>query len=183
LKIYLSKLHSGVHDFERPYSVITKVVFLDFDGVLLPDPDAHAQAQNGMNSSNYLSSVVFNPLCVSNLLHLLNKTGAEIVLSTSWADGHSLSDLSNCLMRNGIDPTLIFDYDDPGEKTYMTPRDPKYNRGEEVRAWLTEHTEIQQWVALDDNPSIMLLRERVVRTNPSRGFDRAALQKAMSFLT
>lgn len=163
--------------------MVTKIVFLDFDGVLLPDPMAQQQTNDGMNSSNYLETVAFDPACVSNLNHLLHKTDAEIVLSTSWAKGHSISQLSNCLLRNGIDPTRIFEYDDPGDGNWMTPRDRGFNRGEEIREWLQAHPEIQQWAALDDNSTVMLLRRNFVRTNPTRGFDKHCLQTALSFLT
>ncbi len=160
---------------------MTKIVFLDFDGVLLPDPDARAQAEKGLTQSNYLATVVFNPLCVANLLSLVKSQHCEIVLSTSWAAGNSMSQLSNCLMRNGIDPTLIFEYDDPGEKNYMTPRDSTI-RGEQIQSWLREHPEITQWVAIDDDSTVLLLKQNFVRTNPSLGFDKVALQKSLAIL-
>jgi hypothetical protein len=162
---------------------MTKIVFLDFDGVLLPDPDARTQAERGLTQSNYLTKVLFNPTCVANLNSLLHATHAEIVLSTSWASGHSLSELSNCLLRNGIDPTAIFEYDDPGEGNWMTPRATTFNRGEEIQHWLEQHPEISTWVALDDNPSILYLKTNYVRTHPSRGFDKSSLNKAQTILS
>lgn len=162
---------------------MTKIVFLDFDGVLLPDPDAREQAAQGLTTNNYLSKVVFNPSCVNNFNALLKATHAEIVLSTSWADGHSVSEISNCLMRNGIDPSCIFEYDDPSEGNYMTPRQQGSNRGQEVLDWTLDHPEIDTWVAIDDNPAILYLKTNYVRTHPDHGFDKASLAKALSILT
>jgi hypothetical protein len=163
--------------------VVTKIVFLDFDGVLVPDVDAQQQTNSGLTHANYLSTVAFNPICVGNLNQLLHTTHAEVVLSTSWAKGHSISQLSNCLMRNGIDPSNIFEYDDPSENSYMTPRNKAYNRGEEIGAWLRAHPEITQWVAIDDDSTVLHLRTNFVRTNPRAGFDAASLQKALKILT
>jgi hypothetical protein len=161
---------------------MTKIVFLDFDGVLLPDPDAREQANQGLNTSNYLQKVVFNPICVANLNHLLQTTHAEIVLSTSWADGHSISELSHCLMRNGIDPSCIFEYDDPGESNYMTPRSTISNRGQEIQNWINNHPEISSWVAIDDNAAILYLKSNYVRTHPDHGFNKQCLEKAQTIL-
>jgi len=161
---------------------MTKIVFLDFDGVLLPDPDARAQAVEGLSTSNYLQKVIFNTNCVANLNQLLKQSHAEIVLSTSWADGNSISALSNCLLRNGIDPSCIFEYDDPSEGNYMTPRQQGSNRGQEVLNWLSDHPEINTWVAIDDNPAILYLKTNYVRTHPDHGLDKDGVSKALSFL-
>ena len=161
---------------------MTKIIFLDFDGVLLTDPQAQTQSDNGLTRDNYLKKVVFDRECVNNLNALLLASGAEIVLSTSWALGHSISDLSNCLMRNGIDPGRLFEYDDPGERAYMTPRKMSSGRSTEIGWWLEKHPEIERWVAIDDDPSILHLKKGIVRTNPRVGFDRAALSRATAIL-
>ena len=162
---------------------MTKIIFLDFDGVLLTDQDAQDQSDNnGLTRDNYLEKVVFNQDCINNLNALLLASDAEIVLSTSWALGHSISDLSHCLMRNGIDPGRLFEYDDPGDRGYMTPRKMSSGRSTEIGWWLEEHPEIERWVAIDDDASILHLKTNIVRTNPRLGFDRAALSRATSIL-
>ena len=161
---------------------MTKIIFLDFDGVLLPDNVAVEQANQGLTVGNYLQTVKFDADCVNNLNALLLASGAEIVLSTSWARGHSISDLGNCLMRNGIDPGRLFEYDDPGERAYMTPRNMSSGRSSEIGWWLDAHPEIDKWVAIDDDPSVLHLKDHAVRTNPTVGFDKSALSRAVNIL-
>lgn len=160
---------------------MTKIIFLDFDGVLLPDNQAVDQSNQGLTMSNYLSTVEFDRDCVLHLNALLLASHAEIVLSTSWAQGHSIGDLSNCLMRNGIDPGHLFEYDDPSEKAYMTPRSSS-SRSKQIEDWIAQHPEVNNWVALDDDSSVLHLGAHSVRTNPARGFDSEALNKAVKIL-
>lgn len=161
---------------------MTKVIFLDFDGVLLSDGMALVQSEAGLTHDNYLDRVEFDSDCVANLNSLLASSGAQIVLSTSWAQGNSFSSLSNCLLRNGIDSSLVWESDDPGEGSYMTPRNQGNHRGFEIAEWIDQHPEITVWCAIDDQPSIRVLGKHAVITDPARGFDKAALRKAQQIL-
>ena len=162
---------------------MTKVIFLDFDGVLLPDPLALKQTQeNGLTKDNYLEQVEFDPECVANLNKIIAVTHAEIVLSTSWAMGNSISKLGNCLLRNGIDPSNIFGYDDPNHGGWRTPRKMSSLRSDEIGWWISEHPEITEWVAIDDDPSILHLKTNYVRTNPAIGLNADAGSKAIAIL-
>lgn len=157
---------------------MTKVIFLDFDGVLLSDGMALVQSEAGLTHENYLERVEFDSDCVTNLNSLLGSSGAQLVLSTSWAQGNSFSSLSNCLLRNGIDSSLVWESNDPSEGSYMTPRDQGNHRGFEIASWIEQHPEIVGWCAIDDRRDISVLGSHAVITDPSRGFDQAALQRA-----
>lgn len=162
---------------------MTKILFLDFDGVLLPDQLALRQTQeNALNKDNYLEIVEFDQHCVDNLNKIIAATHAEIVLSTSWAMGNSISKLSNCLLRNGIDPSNIFEYDDPIHGSWMTPRKMSSLRSNEIGWWIANHPEISNWVAIDDDPSILHLKTNYVRTNPAIGLSEEAVTKAIAIL-
>ena len=162
---------------------MSKVVFLDFDGVLLPDPLAQAQTESGLTFNNYLEKVQFDTSCVDNLLKLVHDVEAEIVLSTSWALGHSLSELGNCLRRNGIDPGLIWSYDDPSSLDWMTPRRLTSNRAQEIQWWMYNHADVSDWCAIDDLSVIGQLAPHAVITDPTLGFDDASLQKALAIMS
>ena len=161
---------------------MSKVIFLDFDGVLLTDRAAQQQTNRGLTVQNYLQTVVFDSHCVSRLNQLIEHTDAQLVLSTSWADGHSFSSLANCLMRNGIDPGHIWEYDDPSQAAWMTPRTGSSNRAREITSWLDAHPEITDWCAIDDRSEIDQLGARAVKTDPTKGFDSAALSQAVKIL-
>ena len=162
---------------------MTKVIFLDFDGVLLPDGVAVKQAhENGLTKNNYLEQVEFDPECVANLNKIIAATHAEIVLSTSWAMGNPIAKLSNCLLRNGIDPSNIFEYDSPSQGGWITPRKMSSQRSNEIGWWIDEHPEITEWVAIDDDPSILHLKTNYVRTNPAIGLNAEAETTAITIL-
>lgn len=158
------------------------IVFLDFDGVLLPDSSALEQSQQGLTVNNYLDQVVFGAECVINLNHILEQTHAEIVLSTSWALGHPLSELATCLDRNNIDSSRIFEYEDPSLYNYMTPRKFSSNRAQEIAWWLEDHTDISNWVALDDMQVIRRLGPRSIITDPTIGLTKTDAAKAIAIL-
>lgn len=161
---------------------LTKILFLDFDGVLLPDPLAQEQANQGLTHANYLDKVVFDHQCVSNLMHILNTTQAEIVLSTSWAMGHSFSQITSCLERNGISTEHVFEWEDPSERSYMTPRKLSSHRVNEIHRWLADHPEITNWVAVDDITGIASLGPRAIVTDPTVGLSHSDAAKAIAML-
>lgn len=164
-------------------SQLSKVIFLDFDGVLLTDSAAQQQTNQGVTMQTYLQKVEFDRDCVSNLNQLVDRTGAQLVLSTSWAEGNSFSSVANCLMRNGIDPGHIWEYDDPSEHSWMTPRSSTDNRALQIAEWLKLHPEVNTWCAIDDRSEIAQLGPAAVITDPQRGLDSAALKKALSLLS
>ncbi len=161
---------------------MTKILFLDFDGVLLPDPLAQEQANQGLTHANYLDKVVFDHQCVSNLMHILNTTQTEIVLSTSWAMGHSFSQITSCLERNGISTEHVFEWEDPSERSYMTPRKLSSHRVNEIHRWLADHPEITNWVAVDDITGIASLGPRAIVTDPTVGLSHSDAAKAIAML-
>lgn len=158
------------------------IIFLDFDGVLLSDPSALQQSQQGLTHANYLEKVVFDPGCVNNLNHILTQTHAQIVLSTSWALGHPLSSLADCLDRNNINSSRIFEYEDPSLANYMTPRKFTSNRANEIGWWLEDHADISNWVALDDMQIIRQLGPRSIVTDPTIGLTKTDVAKAVAIL-
>ena len=156
------------------------IIFLDFDGVMLTDPNAVSQ---NLTHSNYLTTAKFDTECVENLLDLIHSTGAEIVLSTSWADGTPFSQLASLLLRNGIDPGYLFEYDDPSLGGYMTPREAGGARWEAITQWLQEHDHVTRWVAIDDINLTGTLPGHAVLTDPRKGLDKKALAKAKRILS
>ena len=161
---------------------MSKVIFLDFDGVLLTDQSARQQVDQGLTVDNYLRTVVFDTACVQNLLELIDQSSASVVLSTSWAMGTAWSEISTCLMRNGVDPSLVWEWDDPSDRNYMTPRRFNSSRAHEIQSWISLHAEVEHWVALDDDISIAGLAPHAVVTDPRRGLDKTSMNNALRAL-
>ncbi len=109
-----------------------KVIFLDIDGV--------------MNSTDYIIKnnikgliTEIDPKAIQMLKFALDVTGAQIVLSSSWRESHKYYEKLK---------ELFSKYDiNLNEKT------PIYNngkRGLEIKQYLKEHPNIEQYLILDD---------------------------------
>ena len=60
-----------------------KVIFLDFDGVMDTVYYDYVLAKEGkLGNDEY--GCVFDPNCIKNLKHIIDQTGADIVVSSSW---------------------------------------------------------------------------------------------------
>ena len=84
---------------------------------------------------------VFDPECIWNLRQIIDKTGAKIVVSSSWKDLLSFEELLDMWEIRGL----------PGEVIGTTPYTLECrNRGDEIDLWLKECDEECQYVILDD---------------------------------
>lgn len=64
-------------------SDVLKIIFLDFDGVMDTAYYDHVLNRAGL-PGNDKYGVVFDPDCVKNLGYIVEQTGADIVVSSSW---------------------------------------------------------------------------------------------------
>lgn len=101
------------------------ILFLDIDGVLAPwDADG------------------LDPACVARLDELLSRTGARLVLTSSWREHTPLEQIERELHRAGLRHPL----------RHATPILPSAHRVDEIHAWLDAHPDVERFVALDDEP-------------------------------
>lgn len=111
-----------------------KVIFLDIDGVLNVIPQGRDEY-----------GAIFHEHFVENLRELIEKTGAKIVISSTWR----LSGLS--IMKEMWEKRDL-----PGEVIDITPslmreRGSTLCRGDEIQLWLDEHPEVTNYVYIDDD--------------------------------
>ena len=115
-----------------------KIIFLDVDGVL-NDAFTKDRAPGGF--------IGLNHSMVSQLKRIIDATGAIVVLTSTWKDdwdpaGHDSTPdgkyLENVLKEHGI--TIA-------DKT----NDHISNRGEGISNYLASHTDVEAWIALDDD--------------------------------
>jgi len=109
-----------------------KVIFLDVDGVLNCETTIQRTAQGFIG---------VDPEKVKLLKKIVKRTGAYIVLSSTWREeDYSLRSITKILEKAGM---RIYD---------CTPIMPRQRRGVEVQAWLDEHPSVTRYVILDDIP-------------------------------
>jgi len=130
-----------------------KIIFLDIDGVLVPD--YLKDGDEAFSSFNHWNAAPFSKSCMKVLNRILKKTGAKVVISSDWRVNYSFGD-----MREIFKEAEIYG----GEDTVIgfTKRS-KYgsyerNRAEEIKEWANIHRP-EFWVAIDDLPLSPFLEE------------------------
>lgn len=128
-----------------------RVIFLDVDGVL----NCQTTLQNAKRSD------VVDPEMVGRLNKIIEATDAKVVLSSTWR------------LIFGTDKTFN-DYLIPagfvGEVIGETPNlniriGGNIPRGREIRAWLKQHPEVDQFIILDDVNNMDGLQDHLILTS------------------
>jgi hypothetical protein len=112
-----------------------KVIFLDIDGVLNVIPQGHDKW-----------GAIFHTHLVDNLKHIINITGAKIVITSTWRTGNGLPGMIEMWKERDL----------PGEVVGITPNfmvhfNTTLCRGLEIDAYLKSHTDITNYVIIDDD--------------------------------
>lgn len=155
---YISDLTGFCHkgfELVNDSSDKVKVIFLDVDGVL----NNNRTVRTTKNLYTFVGK-----RHIRNLKHIINATGAKVVLSSDWRydrdDPKSNSDfleLKHELLKYGI-------------RFYgFTPELPDAHRGAEIEQWLKEHTEVEDYVILDDRTDMEPNKDHWVQTVMNRG--------------
>jgi hypothetical protein len=123
---------------------MSKILFLDIDGVLIP-----SRAYMLPNQTKPIVST-FDPCSVSLLVDAVKRSKRKIVLHSSWirtkflaSEVHDGDVVGHCI-KQGI-PSELF-HDDP-----YCCRDTSY-RYDRVTKWLTDHPDTTEYVIVDDEP-------------------------------
>lgn len=149
-----------------------RVLFLDIDGVICTRLSTRLSALLRLP----LERQVFDPAALWWLRRLVRRSGAEIILCSSWRDALEVEDplcrafidnLYHRLARNG---TPI---------AGAAPRLPSGNKGEEILAWLAGRPDVR-YVILDDHDCFVPeVRGRWVPVPEGRGIRRRQAEEAM----
>ncbi len=153
------------------------VIFLDIDGVVCTLLSVRLTSLLRLP----LERQVFDPLSLFWLRWLVRRSGARIVLCSSWRDALGIDDplcrafiqnLYGRLARNG---TPIAD---------AAPQLPNGDKGEDILAWLSENP-CKQYVILDDHDCFALgpqVRAHWVPIPVDRGLRRREAKSALRML-
>ena len=149
-----------------------KVIFLDIDGV--------------MNSKIFDREkgdifMIMDPTRLELLRELVEKTNAEIVLSSSWRSGWEKEEC-DCTSDVGI--KLWNEFAEADIYVYDKTPEGYYSRAREIKAWLNEN-EVESFVILDDIAyGWEELDDNVVRTCYSigRGLEKRHVDEAIMIL-
>lgn len=145
-----------------------KVIFLDVDGVL----------NNITTTRRTKGGFVFvGESQLKHLKHIIDMTGAEVVLSSDWRYDRDVPGWNDHYLEL-CDELLLY-----GIRFYgFTPELPSGHRGAEIAQWLTEHPEVSDFVILDDRTDIEPNKDRWVQTAMSRGLGTEEADEAVRIL-
>lgn len=151
---------------------VPPILFLDIDGVLVPD------------GQEVLSSSQFHPACVEAFRSVLvGVPGARVVFSTTWRLPQHVNRLHEQWTAHGFPLTLAMDGTPDSRGDARVSR--LHRRGIEIRAWLEAHPAADRWVVLDDERmgiEPILGSMRCVFTNPARGLTPDDAERAIEIL-
>lgn len=148
-----------------------RVIFLDFDGVL--------------NSAKYLArvggeGVVIDPARMDLLQKIVMATDAKIVLTTSWREHWS----ENPEERDETGARISRLFSSRGLQILGKTPQLRARRERQIKSWLEEHPEVEQFVVLDDMLlSADFLEGHFVKTsNHFDGLEEADAARAIAIL-
>ena len=138
-----------------------KVIFLDIDGVL--NCRTTKQRTRGF--------IGLEPRFIKRFYALVKKTGAEVILSSSWRIGEKWKEN---LAIAGFDVTIL-----KGRTPANTTLDI---RGEEIDLWLSRQREPIHYAIIDDD-SRMLPHQPLFRTDWEKGLTKEICHRVFMHLS
>ena len=152
-----------------------KIIFLDFDGVMDTAYYDHILSKKGLPECDKFG-VVFDPDCIKNLKYIIDNTGADIVVSSSWKDFMSYKEILEMWKYRNL----------PGFVTDVTPTlSHGHNRGDEIDAWLKDCPTECNYVIIDDLEANNFNEHQIPKlliVNPFIGLDEYTVERAIRIL-
>ena len=162
-----------------------KVLFLDIDGVL---NTKYWYTQMDRNTPKDKYGYAFDPNSVANLKRIVEDTGAEIVISSSW----------KCMGLSQMED-MWRDRNLPGRIIGITPNSVSdemllnadidsielfHIRGMEIKEWLAKHGKrVSNYVIIDDMDNMLPEQQsHFVQTNPEIGITKDDVERSITIL-
>lgn len=162
-----------------------KILFLDIDGVL---NTSWWYTKLDRNTPKDKYGYAFDLRSVANLKKILDETGAEIVISSSWKS-FGISELEDMWQDRGLPGKLIGITPNTVSDEMLLNADLDHMelfsiRGTEIKEWLTKHGKHVSHYAIIDDMDNMLTEQRLhfVKTDPEIGITVDDAEKAIMIL-
>lgn len=153
-----------------------KIIFLDIDGVLNNTKYVLDLIENKkITQGNCNIFHIFDPICVDNLANVVKKTGAQIVLSSTWRGSYKKGDMDKVTIDYWLN---TFRIPLPIDITpYLGSK-----RGYEIQSWLDNHPDVENFVILDDDTDMVHLMNKLAHCKNEEGLTKAVANEAISIL-
>ena len=162
-----------------------KVLFLDIDGVI-NTKEWHSKMTKDTPKDEYGYGI--KGVAVANLAHIIDETGADIVISSSWKF-YGVPKLRDMWQKRNL-PGLILDItpNTVSDEMLLNANLEEFQlgvcRGNEIKEWLLRHEgKISNYVIIDDFDDLLTEQEdHVVLTDTLVGITAFDAEKAIAIL-
>lgn len=113
--------------------------------------------------------------CIKHLNLVLEATGAQVVVSSSWRFCHNIVGLQKLLEYRGFKGELI-------DITPINLMGPNKVRGHEIQAWLDLNPEVDRFVIIDDDSDMAHLKRYLVLVDKKVGLTEKNALEAISII-
>jgi hypothetical protein len=151
--------------------MIPSLLFLDIDGVL--NSAEYVRNNPGCFSHHEDESIAIDPVAGSRLEQVLTRTGACMVLSSTWRICNTLEEVTEFLQKRGV-PSAKFIGETPILSGY---------RGKEIQAWLKEHPEFVRFAIVDDDSDMEPFLDKLVQTSWETGLLDEHVERLVQLLS
>ncbi len=153
-----------------------KILFLDFDGVL--NSTAFFRTRG-----NRYEPETLDEAAVRRVNAILARTGAKVVVSSTWREGYSIDGLRKILVHHGFAGELVGVTPVLSEVEDGTSIRLHVARGQEIQTWLdAQQGSIDTFVILDDMDDMEHLTDRLVLTSFETGLEDEHVEAAVALL-
>jgi len=162
-----------------------KIIFLDIDGVI-NTKEWHSKMTKDTPKDEY--GYAFDPIAVANLAHIIDKTGADIVISSSWKF-YGVPKLREMWKKRNLPGTILdITPNTISDEMLLNANLDEFQlgvcRGNEIKEWLSRHEDIiSSYVIIDDFDDMLSEQEdHVVLTESLIGITEWDAEKAIKIL-
>ncbi len=162
-----------------------KIIFLDIDGVI-NTKEWHSKMTKDTPKDEY--GYAFAPIAVANLAHIIDKTGADIVISSSWKF-YGVPKLRELWKKRNLPGTILdITPNTISDEMLLNANLDEFQlgvcRGNEIKEWLSRHEDIiSNYVIIDDFDDMLSEQEdHVVLTESLIGITEWDAEKAIKIL-
>jgi hypothetical protein len=135
------------------------VIFLDIDGVLAPIRRWDRYGD-------------LDPACIQVLNEIVARSGADVVVSSTWRHGKTVAELQGLLQEQGFTGRVL-------DKTPVGGAGA--DRGDEIAAWLAKNA-VDGYVIIDDHVDMGELCAHLIQTQPAHGLQPADAARVLAML-
>lgn len=163
-----------------------KLIFLDIDGVLNSDEYASSQfyltETHGMSDGEIMlihRHVHIDPKALLLINDLVDRSGAEVILSSTWRAWYSTEEITEIMQKRGATFKIV------GSTPILHGKvnSSRIPRAHEIQAYLKSLTaQPDAFVILDDVDDMFKLKKNLVLTNMKFGITTDDVEAALKIL-